>query len=425
MATTRVVNTAADPVQVSGSFSATLSGFTPNGNVASLSVTNSSGNVALPAGTVVAVTNTGTTNTAYIKLSVGAGTAATTDMALVPGATVGLTVGSNTYINAITASSTTTLRMAGGTGLLTGFGGGGSSGGGGGAVTVADGADVTLGKTADAKSTATDATSVTAMQVLKQISASVQEPPSQAVTNAGTFATQPAGSVAHDGAGTSVNPVLAGGYASAAAPTDVSADGDSVRQWHLRNGAQAVNITAAGALIPGDATNGLKVQVTAATGVAQGSTSSGQTLSPVGFRTLNAAPTDTTAQTNMPVLDTKGNMLTLPYGLGNEVSGLTSAMTGTTSTAVTGIGAPGSGLYNYITQVTVGNSHATVDTFVELQDGSGGTTFYTIPAKCVYGGAVLTFPKPLKQPTSNTALYCKNTTTGANVILSASGFKGP
>lgn len=82
------------------------------------------------------------------------------------------------------------------------------------------------------------------------------------VDNAGTFATQPAGSVAHDAVGTSVNPVLAGGYASAAAPASVSADGDAVRAWHLRNGAQATVVTAAGALIGGDATNGLDVDVT-------------------------------------------------------------------------------------------------------------------------------------------------------------------
>jgi len=116
---------------VAGTISASLAGFTPNGAVASLSVTTASANVALPAGTVVLVTNTGTTNIAYIKLSVGAGTAATTDMALVAGATVGLTVGTNTYINAITSSSTTTLRLAGGTGLVSGYGGGGGSSGGG------------------------------------------------------------------------------------------------------------------------------------------------------------------------------------------------------------------------------------------------------------------------------------------------------
>lgn len=47
-----------------------------------------------------------------------------------------------------------------------------------------------LGSKTDAKSTATDTTSVSAISVLKQISASVQAPPSQAVTNAGTFVTQ-------------------------------------------------------------------------------------------------------------------------------------------------------------------------------------------------------------------------------------------
>ena len=57
-------------------------------------------------------------------------------------------------------------------------------------TSIADGGDVTLGAKTDAKSTATDATSITVMQVLKQISASSQAPPSTAVTNAGTFAVQ-------------------------------------------------------------------------------------------------------------------------------------------------------------------------------------------------------------------------------------------
>lgn len=57
-------------------------------------------------------------------------------------------------------------------------------------ATEADGANTTLGAKADAKSTATDTTAITIMSVLKQISASVQAPPSQAVTNTGTFAVQ-------------------------------------------------------------------------------------------------------------------------------------------------------------------------------------------------------------------------------------------
>lgn len=70
------------------------------------------------------------------------------------------------------------------------------------------------------------------------------------------------GSIAHDLDGTGVNPVLIGGYASAAVPASVSADGDTVRAWFLRNGAQAAVLTAAGALIGGDAANGLDVDVT-------------------------------------------------------------------------------------------------------------------------------------------------------------------
>lgn len=76
----------------------------------------------------------------------------------------------------------------------------------------------------------------------------VDTAPSTAVTNAGTFAVQPAGSVAFDGAAAGVNPVLAGCYASAAAPTDVSADNDSTRLWCLRNGATAMQPTYAGVL---------------------------------------------------------------------------------------------------------------------------------------------------------------------------------
>lgn len=69
------------------------------------------------------------------------------------------------------------------------------------------------------------------------------------------------GGAAHDAA-VAGNPILLGGYASATAPSDVSANGDAVRAWLLRNGAQATVLTAAGALIGGDATNGLDVDVT-------------------------------------------------------------------------------------------------------------------------------------------------------------------
>jgi hypothetical protein len=71
---------------------------------------------------------------------------------------------------------------------------------------------------------------------------------SHAVTNAGTFAVQAAGTTAHDSPGSAVNPLAIGGYASAAAPTDVSNDTDIVRAWMLRSGALVSQPSFGGAL---------------------------------------------------------------------------------------------------------------------------------------------------------------------------------
>lgn len=106
----------------------------------------------------------------------------------------------------------------------------------------------------------------------------------------------------------------------------------------------------------------------------------------------------------------------------NLVKGVTAQMTGTTSTAVTGMGAPGASTFNYITAVTVSNAHATVGTEVVLQDGSAGTTFWTFPAGPAYNGATIAFDPPLKQPTANTALFAKDLTTGAAVTVSVNGY---
>jgi len=124
------------------------------------------------------------------------------------------------------------------------------------------------------------------------------------------------------------------------------------------------------------------------------------------------------------VYDVTGKQIVLPYSNPeNFVSGaITSAMTGTTSTSL--VAAPGAGLRNYITTIIVSNAHATVGTDVAIQDGNAGTTLLTIPAAAVYGGAVINLPVPLRQPTTNTALYCANVTTGASTKVSAVGYKG-
>jgi hypothetical protein len=132
----------------------------------------------------------------------------------------------------------------------------------------------------------------------------------------------------------------------------------------------------------------------------------------------------TTARQVQLVADLVGKLIVLPYANPeNFVFGtITTAMTGTTSTSL--VSAPSAGLRNYITQITVSNSHATIGTDVIIQDGSSGTTLYTIPAASTYGGASITFPTPLRQPTIATALFCANVTTGSSTKVSASGYKG-
>lgn len=145
----------------------------------------------------------------------------------------------------------------------------------------------------------------------------------------------------------------------------------------------------------------------------------------VGAKATNVEPTAVSAsgdRINL-IADLVGKLIVLPYANPeNFVSGaITSAMTGTTSTSL--LAAPAAGLRNYITQLTISNSHATVNTDVVVQDGNGGTTFYIGPGPAL-GGSILTFPTPLRQPTTATAVYVANVTTGASVKAAASGYKG-
>ncbi len=144
-----IIPNADGSIDVNGTFSASFTGFTPTG-AASLAVTGSTGRVALPnADTTVILQNTGTTNL-FFKLGTVAVTAATTDYSLPSGYSMAVQITTETHVAAITASSTTTLKVIQGTGIPTISGGGGVGSGGGGAVTVADGADVTQGALADA-----------------------------------------------------------------------------------------------------------------------------------------------------------------------------------------------------------------------------------------------------------------------------------
>lgn len=132
----------------------------------------------------------------------------------------------------------------------------------------------------------------------------------------------------------------------------------------------------------------------------------------------------TTGRMVQLVADLVGKLIVSPYANSENFVqfGPTSAMTGTTSTIT--LAAPASGLRNYITQITCSNSHATVGTDILIQDGNGGTAFYLVPAAALYGGAAVTLPTPLRQPTTATAVYVANVTTGASTRCSLSGYKG-
>src|SRR5258707_673936 len=107
--------------QVAPSVSASVTGFAPGGTFATLTASNASADVALPAGAVVAFQNSGTT-TVSCNLTVGAGTAIASQNLVPPSSTVYLTVGSNTHGSCIdqTGSASNVVVLSGGTGIGTG-----------------------------------------------------------------------------------------------------------------------------------------------------------------------------------------------------------------------------------------------------------------------------------------------------------------
>jgi hypothetical protein len=104
-------------------------------------------------------------------------------------------------------------------------------------------------------------------------------------------------------------------------------------------------------------------------------------------------------------------------GRGSLKSGATAAITDTTSTQVI---AGTASNYLYITSVSVWNSSA-VDTYVKLQDGSGGTTLYNVPSP-KGGGAVITFPSPLLVPTLGNGLFAAPNASANATLVSATGY---
>lgn len=166
-----------NPLPISGSFSATLSGFTPNGLYASLTATAStSTSTAIPTGsTTVRITNLGA-GTVSCTFATGAATGLVNNTQVGPSSSVSRAVGAFDHLACIdqTGSSGSQLVIIeGGAGLGNDTGGGG--GGSGGAVTLASAAavdcwSVTGGCKADGPATLPATTTpVTDMAIQKAI----------------------------------------------------------------------------------------------------------------------------------------------------------------------------------------------------------------------------------------------------------------
>lgn len=257
---------------------------------------------------------------------------------------------------------------------------------------------------------------------------------------------------AHDAA-LSSNPILVGGYASAAAPTNVSGDGDAVRAWMLRNGAQCVQLTAAGALIAGDATNGIDVDVTrlptlaAVTTVStvttvgtvtnitnQGHGADDAAFTPATTRVMvggyfaDDVTTDSVDEGDMGAarMTLNRRQITQPYESEANTWVYAAAAGGLVSTTgVTAKAAAGAGIRNYVTGVQVTNSHQSTGTEILIRDGASGTVLHRGWAP-PNGGYTTNFVTPLRG-TANTLVEIAETvaTATAGVLVNLQGYVSP
>ncbi len=96
-----------------------------------------------------------------------------------------------------------------------------------------------------------------------------------------------------------------------------------------------------------------------------------------------------------------------------DTAGNAAAMPGFTANA---------GLRNYITAVSIHNSHATTNGSVDILDGTSGSVMWTFAAPAT-GGSNMEFDPPLKQYTTNTGLAYDVSAAISNISISINGFQ--
>lgn len=119
-----------------------------------------------------------------------------------------------------------------------------------------------------------------------------------------------------------------------------------------------------------------------------------------------------------------GKLVTMPYALPGATWKYVGAAGGiVTTTAITIKAAGGAGVINYITSITLVNSHQTTGTEVVINDGAAGTAIFRTWCQAAGGGVSIQCIPPLAS-TANTLLEIKEvTTTGtAGIVAQVIGY---
>lgn len=95
----------------------------------------------------------------------------------------------------------------------------------------------------------------------------------------------------------------------------------------------------------------------------------------------------------------------------------------TTDVPASVIAAPGTGKALYVTDVLITCGSASVGSYVELTDGSGGTVLWKGYASAGGGGFAVQLKSPIRL-TPNTALFAHAVTDGSDIWVSVSGYVG-
>jgi len=276
---------------------------------------------------------------------------------------------------------------------------------------VADGADVTLGAKADAKSTATDTTPISVMSVLKQISASVQAPPSQAVTGTVTA-----------NAGTNLNTsalaLETGGNLATIAGT-VTAGIQQCNTAKINNVTPLMGngVTGTGSQRVTVASDNTPFGVIAAGDVASGATDSGNPIK-IGGRAATTIPTAVTDGQRANIMVDKIGRQIVAVGMprGFKASG---NITLTSTTETTLIGQVASTFLD-LTKVIAVNTSATA-VRVDFRDTTGGSVMFQlyIPAGQTVGFACGDDPIPQTTVNTNWTAQLSGAVTDVRIFASA------